>query len=145
MRCASTGIRGALRWLPERARAERARARRGFTLIEALVALALVLAFAATLGPYMFQARRIISSVDDRIAAQILLRSLLDSPFERTSVPAPLREGKTGSLRWRITAEPVFIEKLREPTRDTSSRLEPRTGAAPEQPSWNAFRVFASV
>lgn len=140
MRCALTGIRAVLRSL-----LKPARSCRGFTLIEALVALALVLAFAATLGPYIFHARRIVSGVDDRIAAQILLRSLLDSPFERTSAPAPLREGETAGLRWRIRTEPMFIEKLRVPTRGISSPLEQRKEATVEQPSWNAFRVIASV
>ena len=32
----------------------------GFTLLEALVALALILAFAAVLGPHLSQARRIM-------------------------------------------------------------------------------------
>jgi prepilin-type N-terminal cleavage/methylation domain-containing protein len=140
MRCALTGIPAALQLL-----LKSARSCRGFTLIEALVALALVLAFAATLGPYMFHARRIVSGVDDRIAAQILLRSLLDSPFERASAPAALREGKTAGLRWRIRAEPMFIEKLDPPKRGISSPLEQRKDAAPEQPSWSAFRVIASV
>lgn len=140
MRCALTGIPAALRSLRRSARCCR-----GFTLIEALVALALVLAFAATLGPYMFHARRIVSGVDDRIAAQILLRSLLDSPFERTSAPAPLREGETAGLRWRMSVEPMFIEKLTSPKRGISSPLEQRKDAAPEHPSWNAFRVIARV
>jgi prepilin-type N-terminal cleavage/methylation domain-containing protein len=34
----------------------------GFTLIEALVALALILAFAAAVGPLMFQSRSIMTN-----------------------------------------------------------------------------------
>jgi prepilin-type N-terminal cleavage/methylation domain-containing protein len=116
-----------------------ARKRAGFTLIEALVALALVLAFAAALGPYMFHARRIMSGIDDRIAAQILLRSLIDAPFERSTAPKALREGETAGLRWRITAEPMFVETLQP--------ISPRqqNDPAPEESSWAAFRVIASV
>src|SRR3989442_7726162 len=116
MRSASTGIRVALRLL-RKAAGKRA----GFTLLEALVALGLVLAFAATLGPYMFHARRIVSGVDDRIAAQILLRSLVDASFERSAAPNPVREGETAGLRWRITTEPMFVEKLSSPARRIST------------------------
>src|SRR6478736_1386828 len=79
----------------------------GFTLLEALVALALVLAFAAVLGPHLSQARRIMAHADGRVAAQVLLRSLLDAPFDRTSLANASRKGKASELRWRIVAEPV--------------------------------------
>ena len=139
MRCGSTGIRVALQLLRKAARK-----RAGFTLLEALVALALVLAFAAALGPYMFQARRIVTRVDDRIAAQILLRSLVDSPFERSAAPNPIREGSTAGLQWRITAEPMFVEKLRPALKHKpSEQKENDPVAAP--PSWDAFRLVASV
>ena len=139
MRSASTRISVALQLFRKAARK-----RAGFTLVEALVALALVLAFAAALGPYMFQARRIVTGVDDRIAAQILLRSLVDSPFERSAAPNPIREGSTAGLQWRITAEPMFVEKLRPaPNRKPSEQKENDPVAAP--PSWDAFRLVASV
>ena len=139
MRCGSTGIRVALQLLRKAARK-----RAGFTLLEALVALALVLAFAAALGPYMFQARRIVTGLDDRIAAQILLRSLLDAPFERSAAPNPVREGSTAGLRWRITAEPMFVEKLRPALKHKpSEQKENDPVAAP--PSWEAFRLVVSV
>jgi len=139
MRCVSTGIRAAFRLL-----LKPARNCRGFTLIEALVALALVLAFAGALGPYMFHARRIMVGVDDRIAAQILLRSLLDSPFQRDA-PASLQEGETAGLRWRISTEPMFVEKLDSPTRRIPPPTPQQKDPSPDQPSWTAFRVTASV
>jgi prepilin-type N-terminal cleavage/methylation domain-containing protein len=101
----------------------------GFTLLEALVALALVLAFAAVLGPHLSQARRIMAHADGRVAAQVLLRSLLDAPFDRSGLVNAPRDGETGGLRWRIVSEPVV-------------------GAAPGTPdrsNWLAFRVMASV
>jgi prepilin-type N-terminal cleavage/methylation domain-containing protein len=101
----------------------------GFTLLEALVALALVLAFASVLSPHMWQARRIMTHAEGRVAAQVLLRSLLDAPFDRTLLPKTARKGEAGELRWRIAAEPVL-------------------GAAPggpDQPRWLPYRVTASV
>jgi len=66
----------------------RDRRRSGFTLLEALVALTLVLAFAAVLGPFLFHARRITANADGRVAAQILLRALLEDPSIRLALRA---------------------------------------------------------
>ena len=100
----------------------------GFTLIEALVALALILAFAAVIGPLMFQARAMVGNADRRIAAQVLLRSLIDAPFDRRRA-AQVNEGETQGLRWRISGEPVFV-----------AILPPRQGDA-----WAPFRVTVTV
>jgi prepilin-type N-terminal cleavage/methylation domain-containing protein len=101
----------------------------GFTLLEALVALALVLAFAAVLGPHLSQARRIMDHAEGRVAAQVLLRSLLDAPFDRTGLANASRKGEAGELRWRIVAEPVLAA----------------APGRPDQPRWLPYRVTASV
>jgi len=140
MRCASTGIRAVSRSIPSSARSSA-----GFTLLEALVALALVLVFAATLVPYLYQARRIMVGIDGRIAAQVLLRSLLDAPLDRSMLVDTSREGETAGLRWRITAEPLLMSSAPIPPRP---KIPPETGqkeAAPERPNWTTFRVIASV
>ena len=78
MRSASIGIRAVSRLFLRKGDRRRA----GFSLIEALVALALVAAFVAALGPWLFHARRVATGGDGRIAAQILLRALLDAPVD---------------------------------------------------------------
>jgi len=125
MRSASTGIPAASR----SSRADGRERRAGFTLIEALVALALVLAFAAALGPYLFQARRIMTDAENRVAAQVLLRTLLDAPFDRAGLTNSLREGEMGSLRWRVVTEPMVVA----------------TASPRDRPRWSAYRVVASV
>ena len=140
MRSALIGIRAASRLFRNCARK-----RAGFTLLEALVALALILAFAATLGPYLFHARQIMAGVDRRIAAQVLLRSLLEAPFDRSTLADTPREGETDGLRWRITAEPLLISSPPIPPR---AKILPEAGQkepAPERPNWTTFRVIASV
>ncbi len=97
----------------------------GFTLLEALVSLALILAFAGVLGPNLSQARRIMAHADGRVAAQVLLRSLLDAPFDRATLPNASREGETGGLRWRVVAAPV--------------------GGTSDKANWAAFHLSASV
>ena len=113
MRFASIGTPAAFR--SSRAEARRRRSR-GFTLIEALVALALVLAFAAALMPYLFQARRIAVGAESRVAAHVLLRTLLDAPFDRGSLANVAREGEVGA---RIGALVTLLEKVTP--RDKSS------------------------
>ena len=125
MRSVSIGIPAASR----SSRADNGDRRAGFTLIEALVAVTLVLAFAAALGPYMFQARRIMADAEGRVAAQVLLRTLLDAPFDRAGLANVSREGDTGGLRWRIATEPMII-----------AAAGPR-----DRPRWTAFRVVVSV
>jgi type II secretory pathway pseudopilin PulG len=125
MRFASIGIRAASR--SRRAEARRQRSG-GFTLIEALVALALVLAFAAALTPHLFQSRRIVANADGRVAAHVLLRTLLDAPFDRTGLAASTREGALGGLRWRVVTIPLLA-----------------AASGPDAPAWSAYRVVASV
>ena len=144
MRSASTGTRAALRLLRKRTGR-----RAGFTLLEALVALALLVAFAATLGPYLFHARRIMAGVDDRIAAQVLLRSLMDTPFDRETPMRASRAGETGGMRWRILAEPIAI--FPKPAAPRQKSPEQRQGEpkqnepAAQAINWTTFRVIASV
>jgi type II secretory pathway pseudopilin PulG len=125
MRFASTGIRAASR--SRRADARRQRSG-GFTLIEALVALALVLAFAAALTPHLFQSRRIVADADSRVAAHVLLRTLLDAPFDRSGLAQATREGTLDGLRWRVVTIPL-----------------PAASSGPDRPAWSTYRVAASV
>jgi prepilin-type N-terminal cleavage/methylation domain-containing protein len=99
----------------------------GFTLLEALVALALLLVFASAVGPHLSQARRIMANAGGRVAAQVLLRSLLNAPFDRSSLASPSQEGETSGLHWRVDTEPTALVR------------------AQDRPRWSAFRVVASV
>lgn len=103
--------------------------RRGFTLLEALVALALVAAFFATLAPFLYHSRRIMADAERRVAAHILLRTLLNAPFDRSHLANTARSGVSNGLRWRIVTKPYAIE------------------AAPSDAaqSWTAYRIVASV
>jgi prepilin-type N-terminal cleavage/methylation domain-containing protein len=137
----SFGIRVALR---SSARKRDGR-RSGFTLLEALVALTIVLAFAAVLGPFLFHARRITANADGRVAAQILLRALLEDPLDPAGLASLSREGETAGLRWRIAAQPSAI-RATLPRRSPPPRATGAPAPAPPQrPNWAAYRVIASV
>jgi prepilin-type N-terminal cleavage/methylation domain-containing protein len=110
-------------------RSSRAEGRAGFTLLEALVALAVIVGFVGTLGPYLFHARRIMDNAEHRVAAQILVRTLVDAPFDRSQMADMARSGEVKGLRWRIVSEPMAI--------DVASSTTGR--------KWQAYRVTASV
>jgi prepilin-type N-terminal cleavage/methylation domain-containing protein len=124
MKSASIGTPAA-----SRSHRDKGRRQEGFTLLEALVAMALILAFAATLGPHLSQARRIMDHAEGRVAAQVLLRSLLDAPFDRSALAKASRKGETNGLRWSIVTEPVLAA----------------APGAPDQQRWLPYRVSATV
>ena len=123
MRSVSTGTPVA----SQSGRNDRSDGQAGFTLLEALVALALLLIFASAIGPHLSQARRIMANAEGRVAAQVLLRSLLNAPFDRSNLAQASQEGETSGLRWRIDTEPAAAVH------------------APGRTNWAAFRVVASV
>ena len=131
MKFASTGTRARSRSF----RASRNRSRAGYLLLEALVALALVLAFAGVLGPLLFQARRIMSDADSRVAAQALLRSLIDAPLDRAAVANRVRQGNTAELDWRISVTPMSVDSassLRVDKPSSGQLLQPQLLSQPQ-------------
>lgn len=101
----------------------------GFTLLEALVALTLLLTFVSVLMPYLFHARRIVDHAENRMAAQVLLRTLINAPFDRSHLANAARSGELHGLHWRIVASPMPVD------------IGPSNAAH----SWTAFRVAVSV
>ena len=142
MRSTSTGTTAALRSICPEPRAAEA----GFTLIEALVAMALLLAFVSVLGPHLFYARRIADKIDGRIAAQVLLRTILDSPVDRAILANGTRDGETAGLRWSVTSEPMFVGAIAV-RRDapTSTPPDKKAEAATKRPNWIAYHLVATV
>ena len=100
----------------------------GFTLVEALVALAIIASVFGTLGSVLFSSRRIIVNADQRVAATALLRSLLDTPLDRTDLYRASRDGQTGGLSWRVTTERIRLDLVEG-----------------EDSGWEPFRVSVVV
>jgi prepilin-type N-terminal cleavage/methylation domain-containing protein len=119
--------------------------RAGFTLIEALVAMALLLAFLSVLVPHLFYARRIVEHLDDRIAAQVLLRALLDAPVDRSALGNGSRDGETDGLRWSVSAEPMFVDAMVPHAAPPLPASRNSGDAAPKVRRWRAFRLVVTV
>jgi prepilin-type N-terminal cleavage/methylation domain-containing protein len=148
MRSMSTGTTAASRSICR----DFADARGGFTLIEALVAMALLLAFLSVLGPHLFYARRIGDAIDGRIAAQTLLRAILDAPVDRVALTKGPRDGETAGLRWTVTAEPMFVDamvpqvgSLMQTAAKPQDKKENLNDPPAKRPNWIAYRVIAKV
>lgn len=142
MRSMSPGTTAVLRSMFSERRAARA----GFTLIEALVAMTLLLAFVSVLGPQLFHARRIADRIDGRIAAQALLRSLLDAPPDRTALSQGSRSGETGGMRWSLTAEPMFIDAMIPPKAElVRAKAAKPDGPVEKRTNWIAYHLTATV
>ena len=118
--------------------------------VEALVALALLLAFASVVVPLMFQSRRILDNPRGRIAAQVLLRSLLDEPADRARM-LTFRDGVTDGLRWSVEARPLdlgVVTLIDQAPKTPATRPDANNpGGERDKPRalWVPFRIAASV
>lgn len=121
-------------------RADAPDSRAGFTLIEALVALAVLVAFAGALTPHLFQSRRILTAGNGRVTADLLLRSLIEAPFDRNGGAA--REGETSGFRWRVAVEPMFLDS---PSFDDPAPAADPKDAKDAPPKWTPYRVRVRV
>jgi prepilin-type N-terminal cleavage/methylation domain-containing protein len=132
MKYASIGLR-----VGSRSCSDRVTSRRGFTLLEALVALALILSFAATLSPFLFQARRLVIGADGRVAALALLRTLMERPVDRRSPDSASSIGETAGLRWSVRTEPIAIDSI---------PADAAQGTGSDAPAkWSTFRLVGTV
>ena len=129
MKFASTGTPAASQSSPS-ARSKRG----GFTLLEALVALTVVLAFASALGPFLFQARQIMINAEGGSPRRSLACVACDA-FDAINFAEASREGDADGFRWRISAEPIFIDALVSAQQLNRSRREQPDSSAPERPS----------
>jgi prepilin-type N-terminal cleavage/methylation domain-containing protein len=114
MKYASIGIRVAL----ASRRTDRGSGRNGFTLVEALVALSLLLVFALALSPILSHARRLLARGGGEIRAELLLRALLQAPLELADLQDSTREGDNAGFHWRTVVTPIDSAPLQQPSLD---------------------------
>ena len=110
--------------------------RAGFTLLEALVALALLLAFAAAAAPLFHHGRRILARGDGEVRAELILNSLLTKPLQSEEIDSGGSEGESAGFRWRVTIEPFEGAAVAAPA-EADSKGPPY--------DWRLYRIAARV
>lgn len=93
-------------------RASRKRAG-GFSLLEALVAMAIVAIAFTALYRAVGQGTHAVSAVDDRVRAAIIAQSLLASATYAEDLAA-VQTGEAAGLRWRVELGPAAVTLLPE-------------------------------
>jgi hypothetical protein len=141
MKFASTGTTVASRSRPRNSEAANARGADGFTLIEGLVALTLLLVFVESYEPLLSQARRLLVGGSGQVEADNLLRSLLDNSFNRDAPDPGTQEGLSNGMAWEMTTRP---------DEDGPPAPAANFGNTPvlskdHRPDWALYRVHVSV
>ncbi len=117
-------------------------ARDGFTLIEALVAFAIVAALSLVVQRGLIQSRIGWAAVEDRTGAERLARSLLEEPLTPAAVAAGGREGVTDGRRWRVGLQTLDLPLPSPPEPEAGSGPPP---PAQDGPRWLPLRVRIEV
>jgi general secretion pathway protein I len=81
----------------------------GFTLIEALVALAIVAAVLSSIGAVIATTVKGTRSIDQHLALSGTAETLLAALPARTLLTPGRQSGETGGHRWRIDASPMNV------------------------------------
>lgn len=86
-----------------RASSQRRHATRGFTLLEALVALAVVTLSLAAIGNLTHTTMRSDLGAEARVSALALIEELVNAPANRVNATEAI--GRDGAREWRVTPE----------------------------------------
>jgi general secretion pathway protein I len=115
----------------------------GFTLIEVLIAIALLAVVLGAVGELVGTTVKGIRSVDRRLPLLETAQSLLASLPERAALKPGSQSGGTGSLQWRIDVVPIAVAPpaAAKPTLTTVGTPE----AAPPPPKWQPYEITVRV
>lgn len=118
--------------------------RDGFTLVEALVAFAIVAAATLVVQRGVVDARNGVGHTAARMAPEAIALSLLAEPLGNADLREGRRSGRTGGRRYDVRlvplVNPLLNEESEEPKQNGGS--PPRR---PQQVTWIPVRVAISV
>lgn len=112
----------------------RLRGRDGFTLVEALAAMAILGMLTVVVQRGLVMARTGIARSSERIAAEWVARSLLAEPLGAQAARAGSRGGTAGGMPWTVTIEPLDLPQAAAATGDKG-----------DAPKWRPMRVTVRV
>jgi general secretion pathway protein I len=97
-----------------RVRVDRSDGRAGFTLIEVLVALAVVAASIAAIGSLVAVSLRGTESIEQRLAFRETLRAIVTAAADRHDLVPGSANGSTSGYAWRMDVAP-YVSRLVDP------------------------------
>lgn len=90
----------------------------GFSLVEALCALAIAASAIAVLTSGVGGALKRTRSLDQHLGARIILRTILEDELAAAETSPAQRQGESGPYRWQLAIAPAsFHGKLPQPYR----------------------------
>jgi general secretion pathway protein I len=125
-------MRRTVRWLAE-----------GFTLIEVLVALAVLAVVLGAIGSVVGTTVNSIRSVDRRLPLLETAQNLLAALPDRDALQPGTQTGGSGEYRWRIDVVPLAVSPPAPPPA-TASLLGAQQ-AAPPPPKWQPYAITVRV
>jgi general secretion pathway protein I len=118
------------------------RSEQGFTLIEVLVAIAVLAVVLGAIGAVVGTTVRGVRSVDRRLPLLETAQSLMASLPDRGILQPGTQTGASGGYRWRID---VVALAAPQPAIATLATTTTATGAAANVPKWTPLSVTVRV
>jgi general secretion pathway protein I len=126
-----------------RAVARRLAASDGFTLIEVLVAIAVLAVVLGAIGAVVATTVRGVHSIDSRLPLLETAQNLLASLPERDALKPGTQTGGSGDFRWRIDVAAIAVSPSAKADRTTP--LFGDASAAPPKPKWQPYSITVRV
>ena len=114
----------------------------GFTLIEVLVAIAVLAVVLGAIGAVVGNTVRTIRSVDRRLPLLETAQSLIASLPARNALQPGTQSGTSGEFRWRIDA---VLLNSNVPDNDAAAALSAAATGTPPKVSWMPLAITVRV
>ena len=119
--------------------------RDGFTLIEALVAFAIVAGATVVVQRSLVQSRAAAARAVDRVAPEWLARSLLAEPLSDLDMSMGGRSGTEGGRRFEVWLTPLADLGDDQPGQESDRGASPLPDRAGRRVRWQPMRVSIAV
>ena len=116
----------------------------GFTLIEVLIAIALLAVVLGAVGELVGTTVKGIRSVDRRLPLLETAQSLLASLPDRAALKPGSQTGGTSGLQWRIDVVPITVAPLAA-TKPAATTAIGAPEAPPPAPKWQPYEITVRV
>jgi general secretion pathway protein I len=117
----------------------------GFTLIEVVVAIALLAIVLAAIGQVVGTTVKGIRSVDRRLPLLETAQNLVASLPDRAALKAGSQSGESNGLQWRVDVVPIAVAPPAVPKPTLTTALDAAAQAPPPPPKWQPYEITVRV